>query len=123
MNLFSQPDVSQQNLRPSTMEEHLNGHSQQSISVIGYDYDRNPMIFFSTGLFVCTNLISSLIILITSLVVFWKLRGHQESMSDKSQEEHKNLMNVLILDAYVPMLLSLLLSVNFLICFIRHESM
>lgn len=117
------------------MEEHQTGaHSQQqsisgpldsissqTLNVFGYDYTRNPMLFLSSGIFALSNTVCSLIILITSLLVACKLRGRQESMSDKSQVEHQKLTNVLMLDAYVPVFLSLLPAINLAICLIRHE--
>jgi len=42
---------------------------------------------------------------VASLVVACKLRGRQDAMSDKSQAEQQKLTNVLIVDAYLPVLL------------------
>ncbi|KAI6219156.1 hypothetical protein M3Y99_01674100 [Aphelenchoides fujianensis] len=95
----------------------------RSIGVFGFDYSRNPVIFLAVLIFGVTNVLASIVILISSLIVSCKLRGHQESMSDKSQKEHKKLTNVLILDAYIPVLCSLVPAVNFVICAVRHDSM
>ncbi|KAI6213631.1 hypothetical protein M3Y94_00172900 [Aphelenchoides besseyi] len=97
--------------------------SLRNIGVFGYDYTRNPMIFLSVGIYTTTTILSSISILIISLVILSKLRGHQESMSDKSQAEQKQLINVLILNAYIPVLLTLLPAVNFAICVIRQDSL
>lgn len=44
-------------------------------------------------------------------------------MSNKSQDEHQKLTNVLILDAYVPVLLIAIPAVNYFVCMFRHESL
>lgn len=47
----------------------------------------------------------------------------QENMSDKSQSEHQKLMNVLILDAYLPVLLIVVPAANYFVCLVRQESL
>ncbi|KAI6236959.1 hypothetical protein M3Y95_00214500 [Aphelenchoides besseyi] len=131
-NLFSPPQSSSSPvvIAPNTTEQ-SSFHSPSSdatvslrnIGVFGYDYTRNPMIFLSVGIYTTTTILSSISILIISLVILSKLRGHQESMSDKSQAEQKQLINVLILNAYIPVLLTLLPAVNFAICVIRQDSL
>lgn len=47
------------------------------MSVFGTDYSRNPMYFLSFGIFTISNVVSSMVILIASLIVAIKLRGKQ----------------------------------------------
>ncbi|KAI6189834.1 hypothetical protein M3Y97_00051500 [Aphelenchoides bicaudatus] len=108
----------QQGQQGQQMPENLN---LRTINVFGYDYTRNPMILFSAGIFTVSNVLSSIVILIASMVVAFKLRGHQTNMSDKSQEEHQQLTKVLILDAYIPVILAIIPPINLAVCYFRHD--
>ncbi|CAD5232153.1 unnamed protein product [Bursaphelenchus xylophilus] len=94
---------------------------QKTVGIFGIDYSRNPMVFLSAGIFAVTNVISSVIILVASLVVACKLRGRQEAMSEQSHSEHQKLTNVLILDAYIPVLMALCPAVNFVFCIFQQD--
>ncbi|KAI6186668.1 7TM GPCR, serpentine receptor class r (Str) family-containing protein [Aphelenchoides besseyi] len=123
---FSSPIVVSSNTTEQVSFHHPTSDatvSLRNIGVFGYDYTRNPMIFLSIGIYTMTTILSSISILIISLIISSKLRGHQENMSDKSQAEQTQLINVLILDAYIPILLTLLPAVNFAVCIIRQDSL
>lgn len=49
----------------------------RQVGVFGADFSRNPMVFLAGGIFACSNLVSSVVILVASLVVACKLRGRQ----------------------------------------------
>ncbi|KAL3069438.1 hypothetical protein niasHS_018163 [Heterodera schachtii] len=88
----------------------------------GTDYSRNPLYFLSNGVLMITFCIISLSTIITSIAVKCNLRGRQENMSDKSQEEMRTFTNVLILEAYIPTLLMSCAGVNYVVCFVMGES-
>lgn len=44
-------------------------------------------------------------------------------MSEQSQSEHQKLTNVLILDAYIPVLMAVVPAVNFVLMIFKHDSL
>ncbi|KAI1722913.1 serpentine type 7TM GPCR chemoreceptor srd domain-containing protein [Ditylenchus destructor] len=95
----------------------------RSLVVFGTDYSRNPMLFLSISIFALTNVICSILIIVVSLIVACKLRGKQDSMSEKSKDEHKKLTNVLMVNAYLPIALISIPAINYFVCAFRRESL
>uniref|UniRef100_A0AC34GAA1 Uncharacterized protein n=1 Tax=Panagrolaimus sp. ES5 TaxID=591445 RepID=A0AC34GAA1_9BILA len=96
-------------------------------SIFGIDFQKNPMIFLSLGIYAATIFLSAIGVIALSMVVFCKLNRTEnygkESMSGKSKEEQIVLTKILMLIAYIPIILVGILGTNFLVCFILQKSM
>uniref|UniRef100_A0AC34RM05 G protein-coupled receptor n=1 Tax=Panagrolaimus sp. JU765 TaxID=591449 RepID=A0AC34RM05_9BILA len=99
--------------------------SQKIINVFGTDYQRNPMIFLSLGIFTVSIILAFIGTFSISMAVICKLHETEnyEQMSNKSKNEQKMLTKILMLTAYLPILLILIPGANFLYCAIRQESL
>ena len=96
-------------------------------SVFGTDYQRNPMIFFSLGIYAVTIALACLGVIVISIVVYSRLHETEnygkESMSSKSKEEQIVLTKILMLISYIPIILVTILAANYVVCVVRQKSM
>lgn len=95
--------------------------------MFGTDYQRNPMIFLSLGIFAASIILSFIGTFSISLAVICKLHEAEnygkEQMSNKSKNEQKMLTKILMLTAYLPIILIAIPGANFLYCVIQQESL
>uniref|UniRef100_A0A914Q9Q4 Uncharacterized protein n=1 Tax=Panagrolaimus davidi TaxID=227884 RepID=A0A914Q9Q4_9BILA len=95
-------------------------------TIFGWDFQKNPMIFLSLGIYTVTAVLSSIGVFAISIVVFCKLHRTEnygkESMSEKSKDEQILLTKILMVTAYIPIILAGILGANCLVSFIRQKS-
>ncbi|KAE9554355.1 hypothetical protein FO519_002414 [Halicephalobus sp. NKZ332] len=132
-NNAAHPTTPNENANPNIPISGINGQtsysqtSQRIINVFGTDYQRNPMIFLSLGIFAVSTILAFIGTILSSVIVICKLHETEnygkESMSDKSKKEQKKLTKILMLTAYIPIGLITIPAANFIVCVIRQESL
>uniref|UniRef100_A0A0N4Z0X4 G_PROTEIN_RECEP_F1_2 domain-containing protein n=1 Tax=Parastrongyloides trichosuri TaxID=131310 RepID=A0A0N4Z0X4_PARTI len=86
--------------------------TRNRISVYGIDYNINPMIWGSEGLFLLIFISSYISIIISSITINNSLKNKQSDMSDKMKERQKGMHTSLIFYSILPCIVTIIIYVN-----------
>ncbi|CEF62373.1 7TM GPCR, serpentine receptor class r (Str) family-containing protein [Strongyloides ratti] len=87
--------------------------TRSRINVYGSDYNVNPMVWGSEGLFLLIFIASYVTIIISSVFIRKSLKTQQSDMSDKMKERQKGMYTSLIFYSILPCVITLITYINF----------
>uniref|UniRef100_A0A0N5BS37 G_PROTEIN_RECEP_F1_2 domain-containing protein n=1 Tax=Strongyloides papillosus TaxID=174720 RepID=A0A0N5BS37_STREA len=87
--------------------------TRSRISVYGNDFNVNPIIWGSDGLFLVIFIASYATIIISSISIRNSLKSEQSDMSDNMKQRQKGLYNALIFYSILPCVITIIIYANF----------